>query len=96
MRIIWAKSALLDLIAIRAYIAQYHPHAAARIAAEIVATAELLVLNPALGTALPKPGYRRLVIGGTVYILIYRIRSEDLEILEVFDARRRRPRTRIR
>jgi len=86
----------LDLIAIRAYIAQHHPHAAARIAAEIVATAELLAPNPALGTALPKPGYRRLVIGGTVYILIYRIRSEDLEILEVFDARRRRPRTRIR
>ncbi len=85
----------MDLIALRAYIAQYHPQAAARIAAEIVATAELLALNPALGTALPKAGYRRLVIGGTVYILIYRSRGEDLEILEVFDARRRRPRTRI-
>ena len=85
----------MDLIALRAYIAQYHPQAAARIAAEIVATAELLALNPALGTALPKPGYRRLVIGGTVYILIYRSKGEDLEIFEVFDARRRRPRTRI-
>lgn len=85
----------MDLIALRAYIAQYHPQAAARIAAEIVATAELLALNPALGAALPKPGCRRLVIGGTVYILIYRSRGEDLEILEVFDARRRRPRTRI-
>ncbi|PJI41456.1 MAG: hypothetical protein CTR54_13745 [Rhizobium sp.] len=95
MRILWAGSALLELIALRAYIAQYHPQAAARIAAEIVATAELLVLNPALGTALPKPGYRRLVIGGTVYVLIYRLRDEDLEIVEVFDARRRCPRTKF-
>lgn len=96
MRIIWARSALSDLIAIRAYIALHHPRAAARIAADIIATAELLALNPALGTVLPKPGYRRLVIGGTVYILIYRIRSEHLEILEVFDARRRRPKTTFR
>jgi len=95
MRVLWAGSALADLKKIRAYIARFHPQAASRIAAHILSTADLLRQNPALGAALSKPGHRRIVIGGTVYVLIYRVREDDVEILEVFDARRRRTRTRL-
>lgn len=95
IRVLWAGPALSDLKKIRAYISRFHSQAASRIAAQILSAAELLRQNPALGTALAKPGHRRFVIGGTVYVLIYRVRENDLEILEVFDARRRRTRTRL-
>jgi toxin ParE1/3/4 len=93
MPVLWARLAVRDLVSIRTYIGLYHPAAARRFATEMVATAELLADNPHLGTALARPGYRRLVVGGSVYVLIYTITPEAVEILEVFDARRRKPRT---
>jgi toxin ParE1/3/4 len=93
MPVLWARLAVQDLVSIRNYIGVHHPPAARRFAAEMVETAELLAANPHLGTALARPGYRRLVVGGSVYVLIYRITPEATEILEVFDARRKKPRT---
>jgi plasmid stabilization system protein ParE len=48
-KIVWTEPALVNLQAIREYIRQFNPHAAERVAAEIVATAEGLIHFPYRG-----------------------------------------------
>ncbi|WP_205909084.1 hypothetical protein [Neorhizobium lilium] len=40
-----------------------------------------------------RPHVRRLVVPNSVYSLIYRVVDDELEIIEVFDGRRLKPRT---
>lgn len=97
MKVFWSPAALEDLKRIRAYIAEHHPVAAQSIAKKIVEAAHHLEHTPQIGTPLGsgRQRFRRLVVTGTAYVLIYRIRSDVVSVFEVFDVRRRRPRTRI-
>lgn len=98
MKVFWSRAALDDLKRIRAYIADHHPAAAQSIARGIVEAARHLEGNPQMGRMLGsgRQGFRRLVVTGTAYVLIYRLRPDAVSVIEVFDVRRRRPRTRIR
>jgi toxin ParE1/3/4 len=93
MRLIWAGAARADLVAIRGYIAEHNPQAANEIAGRILRAAELLSERPRLGLLTHRSDTRRLIVGHSVYSTIYRIGTDDLEILEIFDGRRRAPRT---
>ena len=95
MRLIWAEGAITDLIQIRDYIAEYNPDAAEAIALRLLEIAELLPGHPLMGVATLKQGIRRLVVPQSVYSLIYRIADDDVEIIEVFDGRRKSPQTDI-
>ncbi|MGH6988309.1 MAG: type II toxin-antitoxin system RelE/ParE family toxin [Stellaceae bacterium] len=86
--IIWSDIALADLEGIRAYIAQFNPRAANRIALEVIAAAESLAQFPQRGRAVG-PGRRELV---TVwpYVIQYRTTEGRVEIVRVQHGRRRR------
>jgi toxin ParE1/3/4 len=62
------------------------PEAAERLAMRIVAVVEALRTHPYLGRAGAEPGTRELVIGGTPYIVIYRVRGKRVTILTIWHA----------
>ena len=81
-----------DLDDIAAYIGQDSPAAAARVVLELVDQAQaLLSRHGALGRPGRVLGTRELVIQGLPYIIPYRVRDHDVEILRVLHTSRRWP-----
>lgn len=92
MRLRWTRLAERDLDEIADYIGADNPAAAARVVLEIVDQVEtLLPQHPAIGRPGRVPGTRELVIRGLPYIVPYRVRDSDLELLRVLHASRRWP-----
>jgi toxin ParE1/3/4 len=69
---------------IHAYVADDKPEAAARLATRIVAVVEALRNHPHLGRAGADPETRELVIGGTPYIVLYRVRRNRVVISTIW------------
>ena len=91
MRTRWTRPALADLEAIGDFVARDNPRAAGRLVARIAASVEALAANPHMGRPGRITGTRELVIVETPYIVPYRVRSNEIEILAVLHAARRRP-----
>ena len=92
MRLRWTRRAERDLDGIAAYIGQDSPAAAARVILELIDRVEsLLPEQPAAGRPGRVLGTREFVIGGLPYVIPYRVRENDLEILRVLHASRRWP-----
>jgi toxin ParE1/3/4 len=90
VEIVWSPLALARLQEIRAYVAQDKPEAAARLATRIVAVVEALRNHPYLGRASSEPGIRELVIGGTPYIVLYRVRGRRVTISTIWQGAQQR------
>lgn len=75
VEVVWSPLARPRLQEIRSYVARDKPDAAARLAMRIVAVVEALREHPYLGRAGAEPGIRELVIGGTPYIILYRVQA---------------------
>jgi toxin ParE1/3/4 len=71
-------------VEIRSYVARDKPEAAQRLSARIVAVTEVLKDYPHIGRAGIEPGVRELVIGGTPYIVFYRVRARRVTILTIW------------
>lgn len=80
VEIVWSPVALARLREIRGYVARDKPEAAMRLATRIVAIVQALRRHPHLGRAGSVPGTRELVIGGTPYIVLYRIHHNEIVI----------------
>ena len=80
LEIVWSPLALARLQEIRAFIALDKPDAAERLATRIVSVVEALRIHPYLGRVGPEPGIRELIIGGTPYSILYRIRRKRLSM----------------
>lgn len=91
MKVIWSRRAIRNLVAVRAYIAQDSEQNAALVANRILKAVELLKTQPAIGRPGRVLGTRELVVPGTPYIIPYRVRNENLELIAVFHGRRRWP-----
>lgn len=92
MRLRWTILAERDLDEIAAYIGQDNPAAAARVILELIDQAEnLLPARPAIGRPGRVIGTRELVIGELPYVIPYRVRGQDIEILRVLHTSRRWP-----
>lgn len=92
MRLRWTRLAECDLDEIADYIEGENPAAAARVVLEIIDQVEkLLPEHPAIGRPGRVPGTRELVIRGLPYIVPYRVRYNDLELLRVLHTARRWP-----
>lgn len=92
MRLRWTKHAERDLDEIASFIGQENPAAAARVVLELIDRVEAaLPGRPALGRPGRVLGTRELVIGGLPYIVPYRVRDKDIEILRVLHTSRRWP-----
>ena len=88
MKLVWTEPARQDLREIFTYIAEENPNAARRLLAEIKERAILLQDNPQIGRAGCVDGTRELVITGTQYILPYRLKEQQIQILAVFHGAR--------
>ena len=86
VEIVWSPLARARLEEIRAYVALDKPAAAERLATRIVAVIEALRNHPHLGRAGVNPGIRELVIGGTPYIVLYRVRGRRVIIQTIWHA----------
>lgn len=75
---------------IRAYVAKDKPEAAARLAVRIVAVVEALKHHPHLGRAGAEPDVRELVIGGSPYIVLYRISAKRVTISTIWHGAQRK------
>jgi toxin ParE1/3/4 len=69
---------------IQAYSAKDKPEAASRLTTRIVAVVEALRNHPHLGRAGTDTGIRELVIGGTPYIVLYRVHRDHVVISTVW------------
>ena len=94
MRLRWTRLAEQDLDQIAEDIGQDSAAAAARVVLELIDQAEtLLPRHPALGRPGRVLGTRELVVGQLPYIIAYRVRDKDLEILRVLHTSRAWPDT---
>jgi toxin ParE1/3/4 len=95
VEVVWSPLALARLREIRDYVARDTPDAAARLATRIVALVEALRQHPYLGRTGSEPGLRELVVGGTPYLIFYRVRAKRVTIRTIWhgaQSRKRRPR----
>lgn len=92
MEIIWRRAALADLKAIREFIAQDNPGAAARVHAAIQAAVDPLTNYPNLGRAGRVDGTRELIVVDLPYIIVYRLREDTVRVLAVIHTSRQWPR----
>jgi addiction module RelE/StbE family toxin len=89
MRVVWAKSAIEDLKAIRAYIARDSAYYAARFAQRIANAIKALRSFPELGQVIPKFG--RYVVRERIvqnYRVLYTVEKDSVVILAVVHAAR--------
>ena len=80
--VVWSKSAIAQLRAIRTYIAQFNPRAAEQMARRLIAAGNGLQMFPHRGRPVPGTAMRELV---TVppYIVRYEITREAVHILRI-------------
>jgi toxin ParE1/3/4 len=86
VEVVWSPLALARLQEIRAFVALDKPDAAERLATRIVSVVEALRIHPYLGRVGPQPGLRELIIGGTPYSILYRVRTNRLIISTISHA----------
>ena len=86
LEIVWSPLALARLQEVRAFVALDRPDAAERLSTRIVSVVEALRIHPYLGRVGPEPGIRELIIGGTPYSILYRIRGNRLIISTISHA----------
>jgi toxin ParE1/3/4 len=91
MNVIWSPRAIRHLVAIRKYIERDSDANAALLAGRILDAVGILRTQLQMGRPGRLTGTRELVVSGTPYIIPYRVRRERLELLAVFDGRRRWP-----
>ena len=88
MKIVWTEPARQDLRKIFEYIAEENPRAARALLAEIKERVTVLKNNPQLGRKGRIEGTRELVLTGTHYLLPYRVKNQQIQILSVFHTSR--------
>lgn len=91
MQIVWLKKALQNLDDIATYIAQDNPQAASHVLSLIITQVNQLSTQPAIGRAGRVVGTRELVITGSHYLVPYRIKNNQVQILRVFHTSQQPP-----
>ncbi len=91
MRVRWARAASRHLEEVADHIARDRPAAADSVVKQIVEHAEELADFPQIGRAGRVDGTRELVVVGTPYIVVYRVRGGEVEIAAVFHGARKWP-----
>jgi toxin ParE1/3/4 len=91
MHVRWLRKALRNLDEEATYIAADDEEAARLVVARILQAVAQLAEQPAIGHPGRVPGTRELVILNARYIVPYRVRGEEVQILRVFHTSRRPP-----
>ena len=91
MRVSWRRRALSDAVGAYAYLEVDSATAAAALRTALRDTADSLSTFPSRGRLGRMPGTRELLVGGTLYILIFEVRPQGVRILRVLHSSRRYP-----
>jgi toxin ParE1/3/4 len=91
MGIRWLRQALRSLEQAHDFLAQEHPEAAIQLVVKIQAGTEQLANFPAMGRPGRVAGTKELAIVGTPYVVIYRVRGKQVEIIRVLHGARKYP-----
>ena len=91
MTVLWTSGARSDLIAIFDYIADDNPAAAAALVDRVEEAVMRLADHPGLGRPGRRQGTRELVIAGSSYIAVYRVRRDTVQILRILHGARKWP-----
>jgi toxin ParE1/3/4 len=91
VKIVWASRAAAALQREHAYLSFDNPVAADRVRDRILRAVESLAQFPTSGRTGRLPDTRELVITGTLYIAIYRVRAAGVTVLAVFHTSRKDP-----
>jgi toxin ParE1/3/4 len=91
MRVRWLRKALRNLDEEATYIATDDPAAAQLVVERVLAAVAMLAQQPGMGHPGRLPGTRELVVAKTRYIVPYRVRGDEVQILRVFHTSRRVP-----
>jgi toxin ParE1/3/4 len=87
----WTKKAFQYLEAAVQHVASESPHSAESLAKKILQNVNMLADHPEIGRPGRCKGTRELVIGGTPYIVPYRIKNHQIEILRVLHGAKKWP-----
>jgi len=79
----WTPGTLRDLDDAVNYITQDNPKAAVEMARQFQQAVEYLTVHPALGRSGRLLGTRELVVSGTQFIVVYRVRLDLIQILRI-------------
>lgn len=90
MKVLWTTTALRHLREAREYVAIDNPSAAARQIGIIEASINHLSAFPMIGRIGRRTGTRELPIPSTPYIVVYRVREENVQVLAVLHGARNR------
>lgn len=91
MRLRWTPAAADDLEAIRDYLARHLPAVAQSTIHEIYQAILTLCSAPLRGRAGREEGTRELVLPRLPYIVVYRVKDNDVEILHIYHGAQHRP-----
>ena len=94
MQVRWLRTALRNLDAEAAFIANDNPAAARRVVQRVLKAVAMLAAQPEIGRPGRVPHTRELVVLKTRYIVPYRVRGDTVEVLRVFHTSRRLPQKR--
>jgi toxin ParE1/3/4 len=83
LQVQWTEKANHNLDEVEAFIAQDNPEAATGVVLKVIRSVERLADSSGLGRPGRIPGTRELVIGGTPFLVPYRVRGKVIEILAV-------------
>jgi toxin ParE1/3/4 len=91
MRLRWTPAAADDLESIEDYLAQHLPTFAKSTILEIYQVVLTLRSTPYRGRSGRVEGTRELVLPRLPYIVVYRIKENDVEILHIYHGAQHRP-----
>jgi toxin ParE1/3/4 len=91
LRIFWLEKAFTDIEEAYKYILLDNPLAAEKEINKVLEAVKRLPENPAMGKSGRVAKTRELVVAGTPYIVIYRVKNNRLEILRIFHGARQWP-----
>ncbi len=88
LKVRWTRPALADLIEAQNYIARDKPGAAQALAQRVWDAAKNLCEHPAMGRPGHVQGTREWAVAQTPYLIVYRVKSDAVEILRIWHGRR--------
>ncbi|HEY3139451.1 MAG TPA: type II toxin-antitoxin system RelE/ParE family toxin [Blastocatellia bacterium] len=91
MKPVWTRAAIRDLTNARKYIARENPDAAREIALKIVDASERVIQFPEVGRVGRASGTRELVVSGTPYLIVYRLKKNAVHFLRVLHGHQKWP-----
>jgi len=91
MRIRWTPAAADDLEQIREYLAQNRPHLAQSTIVELYEAARTLKVSPHRGRPGREEDTRELILTRLPYIIVYRVRTQTIELLRIYHGSQHRP-----